>query len=89
MASRLTRVEDSRTIRRLVQPASRHAARPAAPLVVELRPEGLWLREKGRQKGYLLPYGVAYIVGARLEADRLVREKKAARKERAAARRTR
>lgn len=86
MASKLTELSPSRTVRRLVYPAARIATRPPAPLVVELKPEGVYLREKGRRIGYLVPYGMAYVVGARLEADRARREKAERRKARKLAR---
>lgn len=91
MASRLTELNPARAVRRLVYPQPRSRAHAGLghhppPLVVELKPEGVYLREKGRRTGYLVPYGVAYITGARLEADRIRREKLAKRQERKALR---
>lgn len=57
------------------------------PLVVALTPEGIWLREPRRRTAFLLPYGYGFQMAAKLEADRVRREKKAARAAKKAERR--
>lgn len=49
-------------------------------LVVAVRPEGLWLREKGRRTAYLLPHGAAYSLAVKLAVEAERRAKKSARK---------
>jgi hypothetical protein len=57
-------------------------------LVVSLIPNPggplLEIREKGRRKGFAAPISRLYVMLARLEADRLMAEKRAARKARKA-----
>lgn len=48
-------------------------------LVVELAPEGIYLRERRRRTRYLLPYGVAFVRAAMLAAEEQRRTQKAAR----------
>lgn len=50
------------------------------PIVVELEPHGIRLREKGRKTSYLLPYGRALLYAADLHARELRREKALQRK---------
>lgn len=56
------------------------------PLVATLTAEGIELRAKGTRTPYLIPYGVAWVQGARLKAAAQVAERKAKRAERRAAR---
>lgn len=76
MATLITAVRT--TTRREIPPATARSR----PLIVTLRPEGLYLREKGRRTSYLLPWGRAYVQAARLAADAKVAAKRAAAKER-------
>lgn len=48
-------------------------------LIVALTPTGLMLKEPRRRTGYLVPYGHAFLVGARLSADQQRAEKKSSR----------
>ena len=71
-----TRIE--RHVRRLVPPKT---ARDI-PLVVTMAPEGIYFREFGRKKSWLLPYGVGKLVAVRLHVDAEKRSKIADRKAR-------
>lgn len=51
-------------------------------LVVQLSPEGIYLREAGKRTKFLLPYGVAFVQAARIHVDNERRAKAAARKTR-------
>jgi hypothetical protein len=55
-------------------------------LIVSLTPEGIELRQKGRRKRYVVPYGVVYQRGAEIEAVAMKRERDAKRKARKLAR---
>lgn len=58
------------------------------PLVVEMTPAGIRIREKGRRKWFgPYPWGRLYVALARLEADRIIAERKAARLQRSRAKR--
>lgn len=46
------------------------------PLIATLTPDGIELRAKGTRTRYLLPYGVAWVQGARLMAAQQAAEKK-------------
>ena len=54
--------------------------RRVRPLVVAAQPSALMLRLKGTRGTLSIPYSPAYQLAARLEADRIRAEKKAARK---------
>lgn len=53
-------------------------------VVVFLRPEGIYLREKGRRTAFLMPYGVAYQYAAKLAVEAERRERKARKRTRGA-----
>ena len=76
----MIRAGEGKTIKRQV------STRYYGELVIRLAPEGVYLREKGRRTSYLLPYGVAYQRAAAIEGERQARERLAARRERAKAR---
>lgn len=48
------------------------------PIVIELHPWGVRVKEKGRRFGYDISYQQLYTVGAKLKADEVRREKAAA-----------
>lgn len=73
----------AREVSRLVPPRT---ARDC-PLVVTMAPEGIYFREFGRRKKFLLPFGVGRLVAVRLHVEAERREKEAARKARRAAKR--
>lgn len=50
------------------------------PLVIELDSHSLTIREKGKRKGYEVPYEAIYTLGAKKAAEQQRAEKKAARK---------
>ncbi len=54
--------------------ASRHG-----PMIVTIATEGIYYREKGRRKAFLLPHGVAFLRAVDLHIARERAEKKAAR----------
>lgn len=56
------------------------------PLIATLTPDGIELRAKGTRQTYLVPYGIAWITGAKLYAAAQVAEKKSAQIARRAAR---
>lgn len=74
----------NREVTRLVPPRT---ARDA-PLVVTMSPEGLYFREFGRRKKYLLPFGIGKLVAVRLEVEAEKQRKVAERKARRAAKLT-
>jgi hypothetical protein len=77
-------------ITRLERPVRRRVtSHRGQPLVVSMMPEGLYVREHGRRTAYLVPWGMAYVYGARLAAERIRAEKSAARKARRAGRKGR
>jgi F0F1-type ATP synthase epsilon subunit len=49
------------------------------PLVVTLTADGIELRAKGTRRPYLIPYGVAWVQGAKLAAAAQMAERKARR----------
>jgi hypothetical protein len=56
-----------------------------AHLVATMAPEGIYMREHKRRTAYLVPWGLVYLQGAKLEAARRAAEKLAERKARKAA----
>lgn len=46
------------------------------PYVVALQPEGLLIRRKGSRKPLLLPYGIAFVKAAMIQANKDRAEKK-------------
>ena len=77
----MTDITQSRPVRRKVYTTS------GQPLMIEVAPEGIYLREPRRRQRYLLPFAHAHLQAVRLEVDRQRREKLAERKERKKARR--
>lgn len=66
----------------LRKPVRRTATIPYyGDVTIELAPEGVRYREKGRRRWLLIPHATAFGTAARLEAARLVVERKQARKE--------
>lgn len=67
----MKRLRDRRTRIRLVTDAeARHR-----PLVVELHPSTVTVRELGRRRGYEIPWGSVYMLGAQQSAARARAEK--------------
>lgn len=66
---------------RLTRPVSREVQHTRGvtdrPLIVTLTEAGIMFREKGRRRELVLPYGVAYLRAAFLEADRARRSRRA------------
>jgi len=58
--------------RRVVRKATTHKGQL---VVVSLTPEGIWLREYKRRRGFLLPFGHALQQAARLEAESMKAER--------------
>ncbi len=58
--------------RRVVRKVTTHKGQQ---LVVSLTPEGLWVKEYKRRRAFLLPFGHALQVAARLEVDALRAER--------------
>lgn len=61
--------------------------RRGEPLVVTLTAEGVYLREAGRRTAFLVEYGFAYQIGAKMAAEAARAQRKAARKAKREARR--
>lgn len=59
--------------------ASIREAGKVAPIVIELHPGFMTLRQKGRRHRYVLDYTAAYITAARIQADEIRRERAAER----------
>lgn len=68
----------------LRKPVRRRVEGERRPLVVSLIPNAggslLELREHGRRKGYVIPVRALWVILAMREADRLIAEKRAAKK---------
>lgn len=76
-----THIDRTRPVSREVTPARR----VDAPLIVTMKPEGIYFREKGRRRAFLLPYSTGYLVSVRLHVEHEKREKAARRKARRSA----
>lgn len=46
------------------------------PLVIEVGPCELRIRQKGRRKAYPLPWAAIYVMAAKAEAERLAKERR-------------
>jgi hypothetical protein len=69
----------------MTTPLTRNVAREVVragtkPLIVTLTLAGVQFRVKGTRTSYLLPYGVAYTRAAHLEADQMIRSRRARRR---------
>jgi len=71
-----------KTVKREVSLPSPFSAFPTQ-LIVSLTREGITTREKGRRTTYgPIPYAHIHLLGARMKAEELIRERKARRKAR-------